>query len=466
MAAPKTVSGDICNRINRFLTTPSYIAAVMLLTALSSCFGFELVLYTLFALISVYVCVLGGDLLPLMPLVICAFIAPSPGNNPGRHPDSVFAPGHGGTYLLCVAGITAAAVLYRVIRDRKLFLHKKYELLPGMLLLAGAYLLSGIGSSHYPDIAGKNLLLAALQGCAFLLPYLLFSGGVNWKAVRKDYFPWVGFYTGAVLLTQLLYVYLTGNVIQNGIIVRTQIYTGWGMYNNLGGMLAMMIPFAFYLATKYRRGWIGTVVGSVFYIGVLLTCSRSSMLTGFACCMVCIVLMLYYAHNRKANTLTMIGLIGFISVTVLFFHRQLLVLFGDLLEKGLDPSSRDIIYRKGMELFRQAPLLGNSFFSPGYEPWQWSTVAEFTSFFPPRWHNTIVQLLACCGVVGLAAYLVHRLQTLYMLMRSHTKEKTFLGCSVAVLLVCSLFDCHFFNIGPVLFYAMALAFAENCHAGK
>ena len=31
------------------------------------------------------------------------------------------------------------------------------------------------------------------------------------------------------------------------------------------------------------------------------------------------------------------------------------------------------------------------------------------------------------------------------------------------LLLCSLLDCHFFNIGPVLFYAMALAFTENYH---
>ena len=44
-----------------------------------------------------------------------------------------------------------------------------------------------------------------------------------------------------------------------------------------------------------------------------------------------------------------------------------------------------------------------------------------------------------------------------------SKETVFIGASVFVLLICSLFDCHFFNIGPTLFYAMALAFAENCN---
>ena len=53
-----------------------------------------------------------------------------------------------------------------------------------------------------------------------------------------------------------------------------------------------------------------------------------------------------------------------------------------------------------------------------------------------------------------------------MLFCNQSKEKAFLGCSIAALLVCSLFDCHFFNVGPTLFYAMTLAFAENCHQGN
>ena len=35
-----------------------------------------------------------------------------------------------------------------------------------------------------------------------------------------------------------------------------------------------------------------------------------------------------------------------------------------------------------------------------------------------------------------------------------------------MLLLCSLLDCHFFNIGPTLFYSMALAFGEHCPRTK
>ena len=57
--------------------------------------------------------------------------------------------------------------------------------------------------------------------------------------------------------------------------------------------------------------------------------------------------------------------------------------------------------------------------------------------------------------------MLHRIQTLRLFLKNPAKEQVFIGCSVAALLVCSLFDCHMFNIGPVLFYSMALAYAEH-----
>ena len=365
-------------------------------------------------------------------------------------------------WILCFAGLMAVALIYRIIRDRKFFLHRKYYLLPGILLLCGSYMLSGIGSAAYPDSLGKNLLFALLQCVSIAVPYLLFSGGVDWKNIRKDYFAWIGFAGGFILLIQLVGIYATGNVIVDGIIVRKGIFTGWGMYNNIGGFLALMIPFAFYLATKYRKGWLGTVVGSLFLLGVIMTCSRSSILCGFLGYLCCVLLMLYYARNRKHNAIALAIVVSVLIVILLVFHNQLLRLFSSLLKKGMDPSTRDDIYREGLLLFSKAPIFGSSFFSPGYQPWDWSTSSAFSNFFPPRWHNTIIQLLASCGIVGLAAYGFHRVQTIRLFLLSFCKEKSFIACFLLVFICANMFDCHFYNIGPTLFYAMALTFAENC----
>jgi hypothetical protein len=72
-----------------------------------------------------------------------------------------------------------------------------------------------------------------------------------------------------------------------------------------------------------------------------------------------------------------------------------------------------------------------------------------------------VQLLASCGAVGMGAYIIHRFQTAKLFLKKITPEKSFIACSIIVLLATSLFDCHSFNIGTVLLYSVSLAFAEN-----
>lgn len=454
-------SSSFADKVDYFMTSPGYIMLIMALTAISNLFGAELVVYSVFVLILVYLCLLGKDLLPVMPLVICCYLAPSVRNNPGRNPASVFSLNHGGIYMIVLAVITAAALLYRMIRDRKTIFGKKRILLGGMLILSAAYLLGGIGSKHYIGHALQSIFFALLNSAAITLPYLLFCGTVRWDRARKDYLAWIGFGVGCLLLLEISWIYLTGNVIRNGIIERSTIFTGWGMYNNIGATLAMMIPFPFYIATKYRKGWIGAIAGSLFLVGVMLTCSRASILCGGGIYFICVVLMLYFANNRRANTFTVAIFLGGIFALVMFFGKPLLNLFSSLLDQGLDPSNRDTIYMDGFKLFAKYPLFGGSFFSTEYAPWGWSTNKAFTSIFPPRWHNTLVQLLASCGIAGFAAYSLHRWQTLKLFLGSRDPGKIFIACSIIVLLTTSLFDCHFFNIGPVLFYSMALAFAEN-----
>ena len=154
-------------------------------------------------------------------------------------------------------------------------------------------------------------------------------------------------------------------------------------------------------------------------------------------------------------------LLGLGLLAAVLLHEKLLQLFSDIIRRGLDPTTRDEIYAEGIKLFREAPVFGNSFFSPGYVPWDFSTVDTFSAIIPPRWCNTVVQLLVSAGVVGLLAYLLHRVDTVLLFVKRRSGKNSFILCSIAVLLITSLLDCHFFNLGPVLFYSAALAFAEQ-----
>ena len=447
--------------IDGYLASPQFILQVMLITALAHTLALELLAYAFFVGVAVYVCRRGEDLLPLMPLVVASYILPSSGNNPGKWEASVFAPGHGG---VCIALLAAALLWFlgqRVYRDRKIYFSKERKLLPGLLILAAAYLLGGLGRKGYFDSALQHLLFAFVQGASLVVPYFLFTAGVNWKKVRKDYFAWLGIGVACVLLWEIFWVYCTREVILNGYISRNRLYTGWGIYNNIGCLLMLMIPFAFQLAWRYDRDWVGGLGGAVLLVGVLMTASRNASLVGAGVYGVCMLWMLRRSSDRERKQRLVLGLTGMVVLIGVLFSEQLLYLFRYIIMQGLSFHVRDTIYEEGLRIFTQSPVFGASFFSPGYEPWEWSENESFARFFPPRWHNTPVQLLACCGLVGLGAYVLHRVQTARLFLQKTSPEKWYIGISLAGLLLSSWFDCHFFNIGPGLWYSMALAFAEG-----
>lgn len=457
-------------KINSFMRTPGYVLVLCALTALSYLFSLDIYLYSLFILIAIYVCFLGEDLLPIAPLVILCYIAPSPANNPGSasNTGSIFLPENGGVYLIVIATLFVACLILRLLTDPviggKSFVKAERPLMLSIILLGVTYLTSGLGMPQYPELAAQNLLFAFLQFAAIFVMYYLFSGAVKWEQTPKDYLAWIGMGAGFVVAVELMENYFSGRIFMAGTdtIDRELIYTGWGMHNNMGGVMAMMLPFPFYLACTKRRGWIYNILGSALMLSVVMSCSRTSIIVAVVAFAVGMALLLHKEEQRKQNLIAYAATALATAVLGAIFWDKLVDIFDLFFEELLVMSQRDNLVRYGLKQFLSHPVFGGSFFPQGeYVPWDWSTSASFSAFFPPRWHNTLVQIAASCGVLGLCAYFFHRVQTVRVFLKHRTTENRFIGLSLLILIACSLMDCHFFNIGPVLFYSMALAFAEK-----
>lgn len=458
------------HKIDEFLRTPQYIVSLSLLTVISNLLGQDMVLYTLFIIIGMFICLFGSDLLGLMPIVILCYIAPSPENNPGSasNKGSIFYPENGGGYLLALLAVFLLCLVFRLVTDPKLggkrFLQAERCLTVGMLVLGGSYLLSGLGMEGYLALVKRNVLFALAQGAAIFVMYFLFTGGVDWKNVRKDTLAWIGMCVGFVVLPQLLENYLSGRIFMEGTdtIDRELIYAGWGMHNNMGGLMAMMLPFPFYLAYVKKNGWVYNILATILMLGVILSCSRTSIMVSAMVFFGGAVLLLHKKEDRKQNIgIYLFALVGGIAFAILFFDK-LLDIFDLFFEELFIISQRDNLFVYGLKQFLSDPMFGGSFFPQGeYIPWDWSTAAAFSALFPPRWHNTLVQIAASCGVLGLMAYSLHRIDTIRLFLRKRSVENLAIAVYIGILLTCSMLDCHFFNIGPVLFYSMALAFAEK-----
>ena len=460
----KSIYGRIRETADRIAYSAVYVFVVAALALMANVWALELPVYTLYVLMAVCIFAFCRDLLPIAPLVICGYIAPSIANNPGRNPASVFYPEHGGIFLMALAGVLILSLILRLSLDRaygfrKLFASKR-QLLWGMLAIGVSYLLSGIGAEGYLPLAGKNIFFGLLQFLSISLLYLILTGAVAWEKAPRWYLPLIGVCVGLVLIGELCNIYVIQSVIVDGIIDRVRIYTGWGMYNNIGGMLIMMLPFPFYFACRKRYGWVSIPASAIMLVGIGMTSSRGAILTGLLIYFLCMSLTIVYAEDHKQTFWIFAVVLITLTVTLILCWEEISLLLQTILTKGLE-TSRNGIFAEGLAQFRKYPVFGGSFYPIDYTPWDFSELSRFSDFFPPRWHNTVVQLLASCGVLGLLAYLFHCIQVTQMFLRETSRLKAMIALSVLALMVSSLLDCHFFNIGPVLFYSVALAVAEK-----
>ncbi len=451
--------------MDSFLYSPAYLLLLGVLTIFSNVFGLEVYMYPLFILIAACIFLFGKDLLPVFPMFVCGYISPSRGNNPGVNTESVFSLSGGGLCWGILLAMLAICLVYRLATDPvfggKKFLCKGRKLLPGMVVLGITYVISGVCSGQWDNHGWQNILFAFMQFAAVAGLYYLLCGAVIWETAPKAYLFWTGLCVGYVLLIELIGIYISAKVIVDGMIFRARIVTGWGHYNNIGAMFAMMIPLPFFLTGKGKYAWFAYVSSFLFCLGLLFTCSRGSIIFGFAVYAVSYIFSV--CRNRHARSLIWIHLLLNAGPVLVFllFRAEILRLFEDLFHAGIrSPLIRLDTYVEGFKQFFKFPVFGGSFFPVDADLFEWSTSASFTALFPPRWHNTWVQVLATGGIACFAAYVLHRVQTVKLFLQDMNNGKIFAGLSVLAMLLMSLLDCHFFNIGPVLFYSGALAFVE------
>lgn len=457
-------SGSI-SIINRFLESPCFVLLICVMTALSSLLGAELILYTVYILFGIYIVLFGNDFLPITILVVCAYVSPSISNNPGQNANSVFYPQNGGIYLAVLLILFIGCVFYRLIRDRELggkhLFTQKRVLLPSILLLGVGYMLAGAFSGRYFERGIMNLVFAAMQFLSIFLLYWLLSGTIRWDRVKPEYFAWVGLGAGLTVCFELIVIYISNQVIRDSKILTGLIFSGWGNTNNIGCMITMMIPFAFFLARRTGKIWLFNTLAALMVCFVCFTCSRTSMLAAFLCYAGSLAVVLSDPRQRK-TLLKFNGMLLLVLIALLIvFHQPLNVMFAELRDRGLNPRRRELLYPEGIRIFLENPIFGEGFYPSSDKIQEWSTVEKIKAVLPARWHNTVIQLLASCGLAGLVCYSVHRLQTIRLFWQKRKTDIVFIGFSLLSLLVMSLLDCHFFNIGPTLFYSMALAFAEH-----
>ncbi len=449
----------------------AFLFIVCAFTIVSYVFMLDVFCAFLYAGLGIFVIIFRDDFLPISALFIYGYIFSSRENNPGRNSESIFSLSRYGIAFIVVLSVMAICLIIRLIKDKKIGFNNRSEkcgkLTFGFLFLSLSFLLSGLIMEEYSTVVLKNLLFALVEIFAFFGLYIIMSKCVFWEKIPKHFFSYLLVSVGITVSFQLFFTYLSNEVIVNGSINRDEIYTGWGMYNNIGAVIAVCIPSACYLSTQKKYGFIYNALSTFFLLAVTLTCSRTSMLFAFISYVVSAIFVLIKSKNKaikKANLITYIITLSVAIIILIIFRDYLINVYHVLIERGLNLSGRETVYKTAFDIFKNHPIFGGSFYSSQFavvdDFWYWSEEA-FKSIFPVRWHNSVLQVMASCGTVGLIAYIVHRVQTVKLLIKPTNTENLFTAICVFMIIAISLLDCMLFNIGPGFIYSFALIYIEK-----
>ena len=433
---------------------PFATAAVLL-----ACYylGLDIVAIYYMGLVFLLIFLLLDDITPLLPQVIFVNLVVSLKHTPSD------AMGGYDYYsstailaqIIVIVSLIFCALIYRLVLC---CVKKKMKLSPifyGLCVLSFAFILNGLFSKEYTP---KNILYGAVLTICLLLIYAAIKDNIK---INKENFEKIAY--GFVALSVLLIIELivayatTENLFVDGNIQRGKLIFGWGVYNTYGLLILMCIPAVLYLAGKEKCGYLFTAYSLLILAATFLCCSRQAMVGALVIYPACMIILLVKGKYRIPNICIAAATVAAGIVFICIFREKFVGFFKTVFENvfvngELNGSGRWRIWKEALDYFSSSPLLGSGF----YVDYTYDGAAGL-SFIPMMCHNTVLELMAACGIIGLAAYLVHRAQTVISFCKNVTLERTFIALTILPILILSLLDCHIFLIFPTVVYACLLA---------
>ncbi len=354
-------------------------------------------------------------------------------------------------------GALILALVWFMIRHRKTAQKVGFRgLLIGMTILCISMFFNGFFNPRY---TAMNLWFVLMIQLSIFIPYLLIAFFGRFEKRDSDDFLYSLMVTGLLILAELIAAYFTTVQFIDGKPVKESVVTGWGVWTTIGGMLTFLMPACFYFAYSHRRGWIGYLLGAAMWVGTVFSQSRGALLMGTIVLGACLLTVCIKGENRKRNRILTAAFAGVGLIGSLILWEKIRVILQNFLDYGFGDNGRFRLWRTGFGHFRKFPLFGSGFYD--------SYVSEWNVVITPYlYHNTIVQMLAACGIIGLLAYLFHRTQTVVQIVRRPNARKTFLGLCIFGLILSSLIDVLLFKIYPTILYGLILLFLEKCDGKK
>ena len=425
--------------------------------------GLDIVFIYYIGIVGLIIILFLDDISPFITLLLFMCILVSYKNSPSfLSESSTYYSNHAIlAQVFIVISALALALIFRIVLA---CIRKQFSLSPvfwGLCAFAVVLLFNGLFSADYNS---KNLVYGLVMALCFLGIFTALKDNLIMTDEAFERIALSFFALSIVLIIELLVAYFTvDGLYVDGNFYREKLTFGWGMWNTMGMMLLICLPAVLYLAGKYKYGFIFTLFSIVLFVTIWMSCSRQSMLASLVLYPVCLIVLLFKGTNRFANICIIICSIIAISILLLISKDTIFKYFKDLISKimingELSGNGRMRLWEGGVEYFKSAPFLGVGFYSNLYMDFQDGFIGfSGMSLIPHMCHNTFIQLLSACGIMGLLTYLIHRVQTIISFLKNINFNRSFIALTILALVGVSLVDNHIFNIFPTIIYSCLLA---------
>lgn len=453
----KIENSQTATAIREFIGSKFFPVVTALVILICYYLGWDVVTIWYLGFVATAMFITCRDLTPVLALFLFMHIIISFKNSPsplGEKSDYFLRPEILGQ-IIAVISVAVIALVARVGYNIATKAFKPSPMLFGICAFSAALLLNGAFSSEYDPL---NLLYGVFLSTMFIGVFMLLTSNVE---ITDTTFEKIAFYficLFVVLALELFVAYMTyDGLIVDGKVIRSKLFFGWGMYNNMGMLFCVCTPASFYLAIRKRHGWIYTIVGLLNVAVTFFTMSRQSMIGAAVAGIACVIWLLCSVKGieRSINAVLIALAAVVVLACILGMWDEFIMYFnsvGDNFETG---SGRLILWERAFKNFLDYPVFGVGFFGgniddldPGFAGLE---------IIPRMYHNTFMQMLGGCGIVGLIAYIVHRLQTIWSFIKNITRERIFLAIILGVFLTVCLLDNHIFYLFPTLMYTALVA---------
>ncbi len=457
-------------KLQQFFLSPWYPALVALVAFIGFAGEVDLFAMALSAILACIAMVLSPNLLPaLPPTCMIAFHmcrAHSPiftvtmyWARPQIKPSTYFTEGAPRNILIVLGCLVVVCFLFHMWLRRPFqsFYKEPPKLFFWALPLAAGLILNGFFFSGYTL---KNMAFGLVTAVVWVGVYLIYRMGFPKGKETSSYCMYTLVCTILLLLAELVWVYATSfdAIFAEEGVDKGDVFFGWGIANNYGGIMTMLMPICFYLSTEEKGGVLFWLMGFASYVAVVLSFSRSALLVASLLLVPSVAVTCFRGKRKKLygiTALSLVGVGGAILAGVLILSPDKLSVISYYLDRGLNDTGRFKLWAGGLQQLWEHWFFGVGFYAVDFDSW------ARTVGMPGFLHNTLVELLAATGLFGTVFYLVYRGCTAWLFLKKPTVKRVFLGLGVLGLLGTSLLDNHLFNIYPGFFYALYLVLAEQ-----